>query len=216
MNFDLSHCTFSEYDSEGYLGVQADAYATGGRGVGAGHQLSPGGLDHRPVDPHGEVGALCFVFKDGHQRFVFPLNDVRTEAELPDLNKGATRIFDTGTFDGHTFHFTATLDPIDGRMTHESHRAGGVIETKNAEGAKIELAAQRYAMNGLTSIELGGQDQLAKFAALAAALTDIGAALTAVAAAALDPASPKIAVGKAITSIGTFGTGGATLITKGG
>ncbi|HWA29107.1 MAG TPA: hypothetical protein VG734_25885 [Lacunisphaera sp.] len=212
---DLSHCTYSEYDSDGFLGIQADAYASGGRGVSPGHHLSPGGLDHRPVDPQGEVGELCLVIPDGHQNFVLPLNDVRTEARLPNLNKGATRLFDTGTFGGFPFHFTALLDPIDQQLVIESHRPGGKVRTKNAEGATLELAALRYAMSGLTSIELGGQDPLAKFALLATALTDVAAALAALMASSVDPTSPKVAVGKATSSIAAFGLTGSTLITKG-
>lgn len=210
---DLSHCTHSEYDDDGFLGIQADAYGEGGEPPG--HQLSPGGLDHRPVDPQGEIAEMCWVYPDGHQNFVFPLNDPRTESALPNLNKGATRIFDTGTYKGHPFHFTATLDPIAEHLVLESHRAGGKVQTKNQEGALLELAAQRYAISGVTSVELGGQEQLAKFSSLSNALTQMQAAIAAIAGGTVQPAVMATPVGNSASAVAAFASSGATLITKG-
>lgn len=158
---DLSYCTHSEYDSDGFLGIQVDVYATSGSGDTPGHQLSPGGMDHRPVDPEGEIAEMCWIFEDGHQNLVFPLNDPRTESALPNLNKGATRLFDTGTFGAFPFHFTATLDPIDATCVVESHRVGGKIRLKNIEGVTFELDGTNVKITGATSVECGGQLALA-------------------------------------------------------
>lgn len=158
---DISTCTWSGYDREGFLAIQAEALAEGDHGMTPFHQLSPGGMDHRPVDPDGRKGELCFRIVRGPEGFVFQLNDARTEHALPNLNKGATRIFDTGTFQGQPFHFTIELDPLAEQLDVKSWRAGGKYRFENIEGLVIEHDGTTVTITGATSVELGGTLALA-------------------------------------------------------
>lgn len=211
---DLSLCTWSEYTEDGFLGLQLDAFAENGRGISAFHHLSPLGFDARPVDPEGEVGALGWRMFDAKEGFGFPLNDVRTERALPNLNKGATRVFDTGRRKGVPFYFTQTFDPITATATIESHRAGGKIILKNQEGVQVAISGTTVKVTGASSVECGGTKELAIFDPLKAALDAVSTALAKLATNAYNSAAVD-SITEAKGRILAFGNLGKTQITKG-
>lgn len=211
---DLSVCTWSEYTKEGFLALQLDAFAEQGRGISPFHHLSPLGLDARPVDPDtAEIGALAWRDFDAKEGFGFPLNDVRTEAALPNLNKGATRIFDTGVYGAEPFHFTCTLDPQSKELTIESHRIAGKIIFRNKEGVTIEISGTNVSISGATSVKAGGELEFAMHAQTHATLNAIGQALASLINQNTPTAPPLVAAAQ--SAIGSFGASGKSQITKG-
>ena len=217
-DLDLAVCTGTEYDENGFLGVQVDAFASSGRGISKIHCLSGGGVDHRPVDPDRDVGELAVRWFEGDEGFAFFAGDVRTEQALPNLPKGATRLFDTGVFRGDAFKFTVTLDPQEHALTVQAHRAGGVIELRNAEGLSLKLDGTIVEISGATSVKLGGQLEFAMHAQALTALNALSAAVTSVAgtvAALGNPAAPAAATA-AQAAVQAFGSGGKSAIVKGG
>lgn len=212
---DLSVCTWSEYTADGFLGLQLGAFADNGKGISAFHHLSPLGLDARPVDPEGEgeIGALGWRYFDAKEGFGFPLNDVRTEKALPNLNKGATRIFDTGVYKADPFHFTCTLDPKTKELTIESHRVAGKIIFKNKEGVTVEISGTSVSISGATSVNAGGELEFSMHAQTHATLNAIGQALASLINQNTPSAPPLVAAAQ--SAIGSFGASGKSQITKG-
>ncbi len=177
-NADLAVCTWSGYDSDGFLGVQCGSLAKGNNSITPFHYLSPGGLHHRPLDPKGEVGATALRWFDTIEGWAFVLGDVRTDAALPNLPKGATLLHDTGQSGGDPFVGTVLLDPEAKKIEVEAHRAGVKIALKNAEGLTVEMNGTTLKITGATSVELGdGASPLALASLVSAQLTALLAAI---------------------------------------
>lgn len=108
---DLSTITFSEYNSDGFLGVQIRKDADGDAATTDLH--SPYGFLGRPDDPDPTtgLGAQAFVLYDGDSQHHISSFDPRVITKLPKLTKGgSTQYGKTGAFasiDGTTGTWTA-------------------------------------------------------------------------------------------------------------
>lgn len=101
----LKQVRFTDYDANGFLGIQCDAYGEQESGVPACEAKSPYGIYGRPPDP--EVAGPDVVFgagvlelKDGDESYAFALHDPRLIPGFPQLKKGETVVY------GPAFNFT--------------------------------------------------------------------------------------------------------------
>lgn len=109
LDFDIGVAMLSEYDSDGFLGVQFDAYGEEDSGVQAAEVHGYGGYLYRPDDPDldesGEPieGRACQVLKgqEGGRSHAWVLNDPRAVARLPRLEKGGSIQFGNRGFSYH-------------------------------------------------------------------------------------------------------------------
>lgn len=83
----------TEYDADGFLGLQIDAYGDEKSGVPTFQQVHPGGVIHRPRDPDDSGRAGTLYFWEGPQGFAFSVSDPRSVADLPELAKGSTCVY---------------------------------------------------------------------------------------------------------------------------
>lgn len=120
--FDIGCVMLSEYDSDGFLGVQYDAEGENNSGVPPYEVHSLGGFLHRPLDPEvddqglpneGQAANMMFAMEAG-KGHAFVLEDPRVVQQLPLLQKGETVVHgDAGQFtryfaDGSIVDFTTT------------------------------------------------------------------------------------------------------------
>jgi hypothetical protein len=116
-DWDLGVVRFSEYNDDGFLGVQIDAYGDDDQSGAVTYELmSPFGFLSRPVDPDTdsnavlEKGTSLLVAHDGNERHAWLSSDPRTMNLLPRLQKGASMQFASdGSF--------CTLDPVNRQWT---------------------------------------------------------------------------------------------------
>ncbi len=87
--------TLSEYDANGFLGVQYDSFGDQPAGVEAVEALHPFGFISRPLDPdvdeNGDPthGCVAVTLWDGDEVNVLLLSDARVQPRVPPLNKGS-------------------------------------------------------------------------------------------------------------------------------
>ena len=214
---DLSVCTGSEVDENGFLGVQIGSFGEPGEGISPLACLYQAGIDHRPTDPVGDEGELFLRWFEGSEGFAISMGDVRTLTALAPLAKGATRLHDTGAYKGDPYKFTVLLDPKANALTVEAHRAGSVIELKNTEGLSLKLDGTTLEISGATAVKLGGQLELAMHAQALTALNALSAAVASVAGTVVglgNPGAPTLATA-AQAAVQAFGSGGKSVIVKG-
>lgn len=210
----ISHVTWSGYDRDGFLAVQVESLSEGDHGMSPLHNLQPLGLHARPVDPDGRAGVLTERSLDGKEGFVRLYGDQRTEWQLPNLNKGATCLHDTGTFKGHPFHYTVTLDAEAEQLEIKSWRAGNLITIENVEGLRSEHDGTEFKITGATSAELGGTQPLSVAALVDAQLNALKVAI--LSAASSEAAAAGLGGTTALAAaLGAWPLSTAALITKG-
>jgi hypothetical protein len=84
----------TEYDENGFIGVQWDAY--GEKGTAPADLLHPYGFASRPLDPttsaSGETTFACELFLgwEGQESFAFLMSDPRVTPKVPQLKKGGS------------------------------------------------------------------------------------------------------------------------------
>lgn len=208
-NMDLSVCTYTEYDDDGELGIQCDAYAEEG-GLTPFYSIQPLGLHARPADPSGDKGALCLSWNEGAEGFCMPLGDQRVDGPLPNLTKGATCVHDT-----KTGRHRITFDDQN-KIVHVEVPSGSTFKvTVGSVVFEITPAGEiKLGVGTAAAVQCGGVEPLAKFAALNTALQAVASALTTIAA------QPYVggaipAATNAVSSIQSFAASGSTLVTKG-
>jgi hypothetical protein len=122
----IASVTMSEYDVDGFLGLQYDAEGEQASGVPPFETHSIGGILHRPLDPvvdpqSGAVDASqsanVLVGWQGGQAHAFALEDPRVVPLLPTAKPGETIVY------GAAGQFTRYH--ADGSITHMTSDAGG-------------------------------------------------------------------------------------------
>jgi hypothetical protein len=116
-DFDLGVVRFSEYDGDGFLGIQMDAYGDDDETGAPTVELQyPFGFVSRPADPDVDpttklaLGASVLMAADGNERHAWLASDPRTIPLLPQLQKGSSMQFGSdGSF--------CTLDPVTRQWT---------------------------------------------------------------------------------------------------
>lgn len=130
---DIAVCTLSEYNADGWLGIQVDVLGGKDGSSYPYETLHPFGFMSRPPDP--EVGAeglpskgcKALVAYDGDEGFVLPLSDQATVASLPILQKGESQIYASGgsnpfcraTIKGEVTRMTTHDNTPDGRLIYD-------------------------------------------------------------------------------------------------
>lgn len=116
ISLDFSVAVLTEYDGDGFLGVQIDAFTEKGKGLPSYEAVHPFGFMSRPRDPvvddDGEpsLGATTLRIIGGNVEHGMVLGDPRMTGKLPRLKKGGSVMYcDTGKptppffiFDGDT------------------------------------------------------------------------------------------------------------------
>lgn len=113
MDWDLGIATLSEYDKDGFLGVQIDAYGEQKSGAPTFEAHHAYGFKSRPLDPEVDASAqptanACSVLRgwEGSRGHIWLLGDNRVTPKLPPLEKGGSIQYGaTGSFwviDGKT------------------------------------------------------------------------------------------------------------------
>lgn len=94
MNFDLSVCTLSERDEDGFVRCQAEPY--GSEGTAPSREVFlPFGLLGRPKARAQGIGASVFVMRQGDDVRAMPGPDPRWMSALPDFGDGGMPLYAT-------------------------------------------------------------------------------------------------------------------------
>jgi hypothetical protein len=109
LNFDIGISLLSEYDENGFLGIQIDAYGEGKAGVQAYESHGVGGFLYRPCDPELDsdgnpvpsTAAQVLYALEGGRGHAWCLNDPKSVARLPRLKKSGSIQFGNR---GYSFH----------------------------------------------------------------------------------------------------------------
>jgi hypothetical protein len=171
--WNLGAVQFSEYDADGFIGVQLDPQ--GADGGAAHHELAhPYGFASRPLDPDPNgIGCTVLVgYAGGRDSFALVLSDPRLADKLPPLEKGSSVQYGaTGTFgviDGTTGTWTLYAPAeFDGSGTPtKSHLVQVGVDTNgkptvsitHSEGMSLVAFNERWVISnaaGDAYIELG-------------------------------------------------------------
>lgn len=197
--FDIGCVMLSEYDSDGFLGVQYDAEGENDSGVPPYEVHTPGGLLHRPLDPdvddqglpnEGQAANVMFAMEAG-KGHAFVLEDPRVVPNLPLLQKGETIVHsDFGSFtryfaDGSIVDFTTTKggDPT-GVQISDTFGPDGWDAVAPWGRASFDQYGWRVQHAGGASINVGSAagliPGLASFICLQAGMIELDAACLAI------------------------------------
>lgn len=152
MNFDLSVCTLSERDSDGFARCQAEPY--GSEGSAPSREIfAPFGLYSRPKDRSGGIGASLFVLRHGDDVRAMPGPDPRWVGLLPDAGDGGLLLHATTDLSGEkkTPHvvifgeggaaaeglFRISIPSSAGTTTIEISPSSGDVTITHAAGTKL-------------------------------------------------------------------------------
>lgn len=115
-DFRLHTVTYSEVDSNGFIGIQFDAFGEEQSGMPTVEVHHPFGFRSRPRDPDADFGCNVLVGWEGHQAHAWLASDPRYTRVLPsDKEGGSTQYGVTkhgdvavsfSTFDGETGGYT--------------------------------------------------------------------------------------------------------------
>lgn len=124
MNLDWQYGSslLSEYDADGFLGIQIDAYGEQASGMPTFEAIHPQGFAGRPRDPSEAGAGTNLYFFQGDQAFVLSTQDPRsiTGGYVPGLTKGSSiqygdrGVDDDGNAKGPSFYL---IDGDDGTHT---------------------------------------------------------------------------------------------------
>lgn len=92
LSWEYGSVQLSEYDSDGFLGIQIDAYGEQQSGMQSFEAVHPHGFQSRPRDPDIEGQDSALYYYQGDQAFVLPLHDARAinDGQVPELTKGSS------------------------------------------------------------------------------------------------------------------------------
>lgn len=207
--FDIGCVMLSEYDSDGFLGVQYDAEGELDSGVPPYEVHSLGGFLHRPLDPEvddqglpdeGQAANVMFAMEAG-KGHAFVLEDPRVVVDLPLLQKGETVVHsDFGSFtryfaDGSIVDFTTTTGGSpDGVQISDTFGPDGWDAVAPWGRHSFDPYGWRVTTAAGASINAGsagglGPGGLSSFICLQAAMIELDAAIVAIGATGL-PAQP--------------------------
>jgi hypothetical protein len=164
--WDISTCTLTSYDGDGFLSAQAEAYGTGATSADR-DVHSPFGFLSRPRDPDADgLGCSVLTADEGNKVHAWILSDPRFTPNLPQVKKGGSVQYG-GRPDGPGFDL---FDGDDNTKTIYVPYAfsGGVpahahlfqIDTKTA-GAESVLLVHGLGM-GLSMLAGGTNDAVLK------------------------------------------------------
>jgi hypothetical protein len=150
MEWDFGIATYSEYDADGFLGIQIDVYGEEKSGCAPLEVHAPFGFASRPLDPgEGGVGCHALWAWEGSHGHVWLAGDPRITAKLPKLTKGGSIHYCArggyALFDGETGAYTV-------------HVPAGASITFECEGTKVTVSPAGMAVGG----EAAGPVVLAK------------------------------------------------------
>jgi hypothetical protein len=133
LEWDFGVATYSEYDADGFLGVQIDVYGEERSGCTPLEVHAPFGFASRPLDPaEGGLGCQALWAWEGSHGHVWLAGDPRITARLPRLTKGGS------------IHYCAAgaYAVFDGeRGTYTVHVPDGASITLECGGTKLTIAA---------------------------------------------------------------------------
>lgn len=138
----LDNALLSEYDDNGFLGIQIDAYGEDKSGVGALEAINVLGLYSRPLDPQqddsGDTGFASYTVTlwEGNDALAVPFSDPRSIPGFPQLQKGETIIY------ASAFNFVRLH--ADGRISTMCTTDG----TANGEVIAFEVGPNGFALRG--------------------------------------------------------------------
>lgn len=138
MRWHFGSVTFSEYDEDGFLGVQCDVFGEIDSGMPPFESLGTYGFANRPPDPGDDGASTVLYFYKGDQAFAIPFGDPRRTPSLPPLKKGSSLQYcDRPSFDMH--------DGEDGTKT---------VYVEYPDGSTAHLFTIGFDANGEPVIEL--------------------------------------------------------------
>jgi len=92
----LGMCVVSEYDDDGFIGIQVDAFGENESGMDPFEALHPYGFEGRPLDRADSLeGSQAFYWRDGPEGHVMALGDGRGPQNLPQLSLGSSRQYNS-------------------------------------------------------------------------------------------------------------------------
>jgi hypothetical protein len=86
----LASATYTEFDADGFLGIQIDGFGEANCGLAPFETYHPLGFAARPRDPGEEGGCTVLVFFDGEEGYTVALSDPRAAKSYPVLEKGSS------------------------------------------------------------------------------------------------------------------------------
>jgi phage baseplate assembly protein gpV len=107
VEWQLGSCTYSEYDVDGFLGIQVDGFGEDESGVPPYETWHPFGFVGRPLDPDSDGSCAVLIFFDGDEGFTVAMSDSRAAALIPPVKKGGSsqyatpKALTTRSFDVH-------------------------------------------------------------------------------------------------------------------
>lgn len=154
MNLQVGVALLTGYDTDGFMGVQYDAFGEERSGMAAAELHHPYGFASRCLDPANDnTGcALAYAFKGSH-KYAWLLNDPRVQDKIPPLKKGASAhyasdgsfaVFDPET---HTwtlyspYEFDGDGNPTKAHVTTHGRDGNGkpIIELASGEGPAVTI-----------------------------------------------------------------------------
>jgi hypothetical protein len=203
IRIDLARLT--EYDENGFLGFQYDAFGEQASGVPAVEALSPYGFIGRPLDPvvsdDGEVtyGADLLTFFEGFEGRAMALHDARLVPGLPRLQKGESLVYGPAFnfcrfhADGRITRFTTTDGTADGKSVYDQAGPEGFLEVTPWHSFRRDALGLHYRHTSGASLDMGAISGLpAPFDALGTYYT------VRVALARIEAASVQLGVGAGV------------------
>jgi hypothetical protein len=141
LEWDFGIATYSEYDADGFLGVQIDVYGEERSGCAPLEVHAPFGFGSRPLDPaEGGLGCHALWAWEGSHGHVWLAGDPRITAKLPKLTKGGSIQYCAAgayaLFDGETGDFTVHVP------------AGASITLACEGGPKVTVSSTGLAIGG--------------------------------------------------------------------
>jgi hypothetical protein len=160
-------CRLSEYDENGFLGFQYDAFGEQASGVPAVEAFSPYGFISRPLDPvvsaDGEVtyGADLLTFFEGFEARSLALHDARLVPGLPRLQKGEALLYGPAFnfcrfhADGRITRFTTTDGTADGKSVYDQVGPEGFLEVSPWSSFRRDALGLHYRHTSGASLDMG-------------------------------------------------------------
>lgn len=143
--WELGSCVMTEYDEDGWLGIQIDGFSEDSESeVAPVEALAPFGFMSRPQDPDSENNACrTFYLFDGSSEYSFPLTDPRAAKLIPPLKKGSSvqyalrKNFDLLSFDLHDGETGTKTVYVEYRDDSGNKRAHVLTVGVDANGAPL-------------------------------------------------------------------------------
>lgn len=203
LSWDIGLAMLSEYDRDGFLGIQVDGYGEEQAGLASYEAHGLLGTLGRPMDPDvgpdGQPieGMSCQVMyaHEGSKAHAFCLNDPRTLSKLPELLKGEKVDFAPNTIaqfiryhaDGTISMYTTDDGTVDGktimRSVDPNPLTGGIVDFCPWGKAVLNSTGYHLATAGGATLDGGGMSfpglpsALSSYWSLGAAAIDLTASV---------------------------------------